>query len=112
MTSIDRGPRSRWLLPTLVGLILFSSVVPCACWGDPAYDVDIENKAGEAVVVFQDGAQRDMLNPGGSVSYTFMIFGGTKTFTVKTLDGRTLTSRTFTWEEIRKKGGIKIVVEE
>ena len=112
MMSRDRKPHSHWLLPTLVSVILLCSAGPIACWGDPAYDVDIENKTDDVVVVFLDGAQRDMLNPGGSVSYTFMIFEDTKILTVKTSDGRVFVSRTFDWEEMRRDRGVKIVVEE
>jgi len=112
MTSIHRRPRSRWLLPTLVGVIVFSLVVPCACWGGFAITVEVENRTDQKVAVYRDDTRLDVVDPGRSESDSVERFEGTKTFTVKTLDGRTLTSRTFTWEEIRKKGGIKIVVEE
>ena len=112
MTSIDCRPRWHWLLPTLVSVILFSSAgtIACECYG--IITVEIENRTDQKVAVYRDDTRLDVVDPGRSESDSVERFEGTKTFTVKTLDGRTLTSRTFTWEEIRKKGGIKIVVEE
>ena len=109
-----RSPERRWhwLVPMFVGMILFSSAGPVACECNGVNTVEVENRTDEKVAVYRDDVQLDVVDPGRSVSDSIRRFEGTKTFTVKTLDGRILASRTFTWDEILKEGSIKIVVEE
>ena len=96
----------------LVTLIVFASATLAACVCDPYIHVDVENRMDERVVVFDDGIERGVIDPGDSGDFAIHTFEGNRTFTVKTLDGRILASRTFTWDDILMKFEITIVVEE
>jgi len=87
-------------------------VVLSACVVDRGEGVYIENKTDETLAVFDDGTQRNVVAPGDTASYVILEFEGTMTFTVKTLVGRELASRTFTWDEIREEDGIRIIAGE
>jgi hypothetical protein len=102
----------RWLLAILFGTILLASAGDFACWGGAGITVEVENRTDQRVAVFDDSTEKGVMSPADSVSFPVQKFGGARTFTVEMLDGRILTSRTFTWDEILDKGSIKIVVED
>jgi len=87
------------------------SAVTVACVADYGERVHIENWTDETVVVFEDGNEIYQLAPGDSQDFGILRFEGVKTYDARTLDGTVLVRRAFTWEEILREKGVRLIVQ-
>ena len=106
MIWVDR-PRLTQLALTALLVLLLTAAVAC----DPGEAAHIENRTDQTVVVFENGTEIHRLAPGDSGDYAVLEFEGTETFEVRTVDGVVLATRSFTWDEIHRENGIRLIVQ-
>ena len=96
-------------------LLLFVMVAlawASGCWGAPDKDLIIENGSSEVVVYFEDGVPVDLLQPGVTHRTTIPPFTGTSMYSVQSFETRkVLAERTYTWNDIVREDGFKIVIQ-
>lgn len=109
MPRINSRYRRLLMAPASITVITLLALALIAC--DPGEAVTIENRTDQTVAVFDNDTQRNLIAPGDTARYSILKFERTMTFTVKTMDGKVLASRTFTWDEIHKQDGITLIIE-
>lgn len=93
----------------VLGAMLALVWVSLGC--DPGWAVRVENNTAQTVAVYEDGQQVNRVPPGETRNYAILKFTGRRTYEVKALDGKLLSKREFTWDEIDRQHGITITVE-
>jgi len=88
---------------------MFLPLAAIAC--DPGEAVHIENRTDQTALVFENGVEIHQLAPGDSGDYAVLEFEGIETFEVRTADGVVLAARSFTWDEVHRENGIRLIVE-
>jgi hypothetical protein len=103
-------------LPALAVFVLAAAVAGLAAC-DEAEVVAVQNKTEQTLVVYEDGVATELVNPGAIREFGIKEFRGTLSYEVRyfcgadVCDQSVLASRTFTWEELTRTGGITLGVQ-
>ena len=106
--------RARSRIGAVASILLFAVTLASAssCWGAPDKDLIVENRSSEVVVLFEDGVSIGLVHPGLTYRSTVPPFTGTSTYSVQSVETReVLSERTYTWDEIVREDGVKIVLQ-
>jgi hypothetical protein len=105
------GPRLASSTLTAGLLAALSCLVFMAC-EQSTYSISVDNRTSQQVRVFEDNVE-DLAGvpPGVKRHWLNDRFEGVHTLDVKSLVGKPLASRTFTWDEMKAEHGITLVVE-
>jgi hypothetical protein len=104
----NRHIRAAWIAAPL---ILFAALLT-AC--DPGRSALVENETSSYVIVYRGDVPGDVLAPGASVRFSYIEFDGSKSISVRPINGTDLgpgiATREFSWSDL-DKGGVKIVLQ-
>jgi|FLYL01.1.fsa_nt_gi hypothetical protein len=100
----------------LAGLMVLAAAAALAGCRD-GETVTVRNRSDRTVVVFEDGVPTELIAPGTTEEFEIGEFRGTLTYQLRYLceeevcDQEVIAERTFTWEEIKRAGGIELQVQ-
>ena len=100
-------------LAVLALAVVAAGLVAC----DEAEVVVVQNKTEDTLVVYEDGVATELVNAGATREFGIKEFRGTLSYEVRYLcaadscDQSVLASRTFTWDELIRTGGVTLGVQ-